>query len=233
METKKPVERPHLRRFRNHFVTGLVLVMPLLITAFILNWLFNKIAPPEIVAKWQASLGFEDVPYFGFTMRVLGLMLVVLIISFIGMLARNIVGRRLIALGEYVVSRIPLAGKIYNSSKQVIQAFSANKALFQRVVLVEYPRKGIWSMAFVTSQGRGEIRDKLSESILNVFIPTTPNPTSGFLLLVEEKDTIPLSTEVVDGMKMIISFGVVVPETKKNELMAGETEAEQNSQSNE
>ena len=124
----------------------------------------------------------------------------------------NLLGRRLVAFWESLLARIPLVRTLYSAVKQIMEAVLATDAKsFRKVLLVEYPRKGVWSLAFMTSDDLGEVQDKTIANVISVFIPTTPNPTSGFVLMVPESDVIELDMAVEEGLKMIISMGVVVP----------------------
>ena len=129
-----------------------------------------------------------------------------------GMIMANLLGRRLVAFWESLLARIPLVRTLYSAVKQIMEAVLATDAKsFRKVLLVEYPRKGVWSLAFMTSDDLGEVQDKTIANVISVFIPTTPNPTSGFVLMVPESDVIELDMAVEEGLKMIISMGVVVP----------------------
>ena len=129
-----------------------------------------------------------------------------------GMIMADLLGRRLVAFWESLLARIPLVRTLYSAVKQIMEAVLATDAKsFRKVLLVEYPRKGVWSLAFMTSDDLGEVQDKTIANVISVFIPTTPNPTSGFVLMVPESDVIELDMAVEEGLKMIISMGVVVP----------------------
>jgi uncharacterized membrane protein len=129
-----------------------------------------------------------------------------------GILVKNYIGRRVVDFGEYILSGIPLVRPVYVAVKQVIQAmFGDTPYAFKRAILVEYPRKGVWAIAFVTGKTYGEIEEKTEKKTINVFLPTTPNPTSGFYLVIPEEDTISLDISVEDAFKLLISGGVVEP----------------------
>lgn len=142
----------------------------------------------------------------------LGVLLTLGLILIAGFLGSNYVGKKIISYGEYLMNNIPVINTVYKTLKQIIDTFGAKeKNSFQRVVLIEYPRKGIWSLAFVTGETEGEAQYKTSEELVNLFLPTTPNPTSGYLLMIPRKDTIALDMTVEEGVKMIISAGVITP----------------------
>jgi len=140
--------------------------------------------------------------------------MVVVIVFLTGVLVKNYVGGKIVTFGEIIVYKIPLVRPLYSAVKQLLTAiFSQSEETFRRVVLIEYPRKGMYAMAFVTGTAGGEVQSKTEERVINVFLPTTPNPTSGFYLLVPESQTIPLAISVEDAFKLIISGGVVAPPT--------------------
>ncbi len=140
----------------------------------------------------------------------LGILVVVLVVFLIGLLVKNYVGSRIVEFGERIVYQIPLVRPIYSAVKQLLVAiFSQTGDGFERVVLIEYPRRGIYALGFVTGVARGEVQEVTEQRVLNVFLPTTPNPTSGFYLLVPDTDIIPLKISVEDAFKLIISGGLV------------------------
>lgn len=155
---------------------------------------------------------FQPDRLLGFHIPGLGVLLAVALVLITGMIMANLLGRRLVAFWESLLARIPLVRPLYSAVKQIMEAVLATDAKsFRKVLLVEYPRKGVWSLAFMTSDDLGEVQDKTIANVISVFIPTTPNPTSGFVLMVPESDVIELDMAVEEGLKMIISMGVVVP----------------------
>ena len=150
---------------------------------------------------------FQPDRLLGFHIPGLGVLLAVALVLITGMIMANLLGRRLVAFWESLLARIPLVRTLYSAVKQIMEAVLATDAKsFRKVLLVEYPRKGVW-----TSDDLGEVQDKTIANVISVFIPTTPNPTSGFVLMVPESDVIELDMAVEEGLKMIISMGVVVP----------------------
>ncbi len=145
----------------------------------------------------------------------LGFILVFVVLFLAGVSVRNFLGRKIVALGERIMSHIPFVSKIYSAVKKLVESifFGAGKD-FKRVVLIEYPRKGIYALAFVTGVSTGEVQDKTEKRVINLFLPTTPNPTSGFYLLVPEEDVIPLEMTVEDAFKLLMSGGILSPEGK-------------------
>jgi len=204
-----------LRHLRNLFITGLLVVVPIGATAFIVYKLFDwtdsyirEALDPHFKVLCEFIFGHSvPIPPYG-----IGLVVTVLVILTAGMLARNLIGRRLLGLLENMVLRVPLVNRIYRAIKQISDAvLQRNKTLFREVVLVEYPRLGMYSLGFVTNQAP-RVFDRLEGDSVCVFISTTPNPTSGVLIIVPRRDLIPLNISVEDGIKMVISGGVVIPE---------------------
>lgn len=197
------------RTLKRYFITGLLIVVPLGLTFYVLAL---------IVGLMDAMLTYLPKPlqpdtYLPFHIPGLGIIFTVLTILLVGLLATNLLGKRLISAGEGFLDKIPFLRSIYNSTKQFLEAFlSKEHQGFRRVVLIEFPRKGLYSLGFVTGVTKGEVQDKTQERVINVFLPTTPNPTTGYYLLVPERDVIPLEMTVEDAFKLIITGGMVSPE---------------------
>lgn len=195
----------HLRRY---FIGGLLVWLPIWITLVVINFLVNLL---------DSSLALIPKAYLpealvGFHIPGLGVVLSALILLTTGMLVTNFLGRRLVLLSEAVLARIPLVRTIYTSSKQVIDTiFSTQGDSFRKVLLVEYPRKGMWSIAFQTAGAIPSIQTHIGEEMVTIFIPTTPNPTAGFMMMVPCKDVIELNMSVEQAFKLIVSLGVVQP----------------------
>lgn len=197
-----------LRRLRTYFFTGLIIVLPFLLTLYFL-WLVFGFVDGLIGPVLKLIIG-QRLPGVGFIFTV-GLILGT------GVLATNYLGRRLLAWGERLFIRLPLVRSIYQTLKQLVHAvFSEKQKAFQRVVLVEYPRKGVYSLAFLTRDV-----EEAGEMVM-AFVPTTPNPTSGFLLLIPKKEVKYLDMSVEDGLKLIVSGGVIVPPTWEGKVKKGE-----------
>lgn len=144
--------------------------------------------------------------------RIIALILFVALTTAVGRVTRLVVGKRMVTATESIITRVPLLNKTYGFMKEISQTLlSGKKTMFQRVVLVEFPRTGVYSIGFVTSETEGEVQEKTRETVINVFVPTTPNPTSGFLILVPRGQLIDLGMTVAEGMKLVISGGAVVP----------------------
>lgn len=200
--------------FRKNFLAGIIVLVPLMATLALFRWLFDKITRTGY--EWLLKHFADDVGPFlqknQLLFRVLVLFLMVGLTVLIGLLARNFVGRRVIRLGETVFERLPIVNRIYKAFKQISEAFwGQNKTSFDRVVAVEYPRKGVYTIGLVTSPHREGAKDKTGERLISVLLPTTPNPTSGCLVIVPERDTVRLDMTVEDALKVVISGGAVAP----------------------
>ncbi|MBD3618345.1 MAG: DUF502 domain-containing protein [Chromatiales bacterium] len=151
----------------------------------------------------------------GFPVPGLGIVLSILVVLITGMVVANLLGRKLVEGWESLLNRIPLVRSIYSAVKQILETiFVAGGKSFRKVLMVEYPRRGLWTLAFQTGSGTEEVHDKAGHRLVTVFVPTTPNPTSGFIILVPEEDIIELDMSVEDGLKLIMSLGVVAPPTR-------------------
>ncbi len=209
------------KRLRNYFVTGLLVLVPISLTIFIIYQLFLKvdsILRDVLYAFLRTQLGIplgeEPIPGMGF------IALILLIIG-TGLLARNYFGKKLIAMGESIVARIPIISRIYSTIQQISQAFfSEKREVFKKAVLFEYPRKGIYSIGFYTQDTRGPVQDALEHDVVSIFLPTTPNPTSGFLLFVPKDEIIDLNLTVEEALKLVISGGAIIPQNRINEVHA-------------
>jgi uncharacterized membrane protein len=199
-----------LRTFRNAFLSGALLVAPLVVTI----WAFKTII--DLVGGTFRPLYEHTLPEplqrIPLLWDFLATLAVVLLVTGLGYLSRYVLGKYFLGVGERAIQRIPAIGVVYNSVKQIVTTFGTqNKNLFNKVVLVEFPRKGIWTIGFLTNKQQGEPQTVAGGETWTVFVPTTPNPTSGFLIMLPRQDIIELEMTVGDGMKMIISGGAVVP----------------------
>lgn len=219
--------------FRRNFFAGILVLVPLLATVALFSWLFDKITSPgyewllsRFTTKEHEILGpFLRENKVLFQLVVLFLMLGLTVV--VGFLARNILGKRIIRLGETLFENVPIVNRIYKTFKQVSQAFlGQNRVNFNRVVAVEYPRKGVYTLGFVTSLGKQDKREKPAERLVTVLLPTTPNPTSGSMVILPENETFPLDLTVEDALKVIISGGAVTPTNTKPLAVIGVEPAE-------
>jgi uncharacterized membrane protein len=194
---------------RKYFITGLLILVPLAITLWVLNLIISTMDQSLLLLpeSWRPEA------LVGFHIPGLGSILTLLIIFFTGLATRNFIGRQVVSLWEALLSRIPVVKSIYSSVKQVSDTlFSSSGNAFRKAVLVQYPRQGSWTIAFLTGAPGGEVKTHLQGDYLSLYVPTTPNPTSGFFLMVPRADTIELDMSVDEALKYIVSMGVVAPE---------------------
>ncbi len=212
MLPEKQVKRTSYRKSRlwkfnlllkKYFITGLLVITPLWGTYLILKALFLTL---------DGVLGGLLRTYFPYYVPGLGVIVLILIILLAGVFATNFLGRKVFDLWESFLQHVPVIRNVYSLVKSIVDTLSIQgKDKFNRVVLIEFPRKGQYSIAFVTGVTKGEIQELTKEKVVNIYVPTTPNPTSGYFLLVPENEIIPLSMSVEDAMKMIISGGLYTP----------------------
>jgi len=197
------------RRIRTIFITGLLITLPIAITFFILKFLFKNLdALSPLFTNLLIQVG-APIPE-GFRIPFLGFLMTFLIILMVGILTTNIFGKQLVHLGEGLVEKIPFVRRIYSGTKQVVVAFAnSDTNSFTKVVLIEFPRKGIHAIGFVTGEARGEVQQHTSGEYINVFVPTTPNPTSGFLVFAPPEEVQEIAMTIEDGVKYVISGGIV------------------------
>ena len=198
-----------LVHFRRYLIAGLLVWVPLIVTGLIIKLLVDLLdftillLPPS----WRPEA------ILGFSVPGTGVVVAIVIVFLTGIVAANIVGRKLFDLGEAIVDRIPLVRSIYSAVKQVMHSlFSNGGQSFRRVLMVQYPREGLWTLGFQTGVGVGEVQHRTDREVVTVFIPTTPNPTSGFVIMVPREEAIELDMSVEDGLKFVMSLGVVVPD---------------------
>lgn len=213
------------RKFRNAFLTGLLIFLPLGTTIFVLNFLLGLFQEPATHLAYELGLKEESV-FFGMEtlLAILGLLIGILSLTLLGLLSNYFLGRFFIGLAEKILGKVPFLSTVYRSAKQIVETFGKeNRAVFKEVVLIEYPRPNCHVLGFVTTEASSEIEEATGEELTNVFVPTTPNPTSGFLLLLPRSDIYTLNMTVGDGMKMLISGGAVSPSSAGSKAKAGIT----------
>ena len=206
---------PHKRglfgSLRASFLTGLVVVAPVALTMYLIwtvvGWIDSWVLP-------FVPYHYRPDQYIGINLRGLGVIVFLIFTIMVGWVAKGFIGRSLIHWGENLVSRMPVVRSIYNGLKQIAETvFAQTDTSFDTACLIEYPRKGIWAIAFISTNAKGEVNARIpeDEQIVTVFLPTTPNPTSGFLLFLPESDVIRLEMTVEDAAKLVISAGLVYP----------------------
>ncbi len=214
-----PKDEPQKRRsffggLRANFLTGLVVIAPIGLTIWliwaVIGWVDGFVLP-------FVPNRFKPEQYIGINLRGVGVIFFLIFTVIVGWLAKGLIGRSLLRWGEGLVDRMPIVRSVYNGLKQIAETvFAQSDSSFDKAVLVEYPRKGLWAIAFISTDAKGEIDSRIpaSEEKLAVFMPTTPNPTSGFLLFVLRSDVIELDMSVEDAAKLVISAGLVYPHPK-------------------
>ena len=203
--------------FRRYLIAGLLVWVPVGITWFVIKFMIDLMDQTVLLLP----VGLRPENLLGYRIWGLGVVLTLVILLVTGMIVANLVGRKLVSLGEHLLDRIPLVRSIYSGVKQVMETMLAGSGKsFRSVVLVEYPRKDMWTLAFLTGErGVKEMEDKTGRELSHIFVPTTPNPTSGFFLVLPSSDVIVLDMSIDDGLKMIMSAGVVVPKEQKEALL--------------
>jgi len=197
---------------KKYLITGLLIWIPLAITFMVLAWIVNTL---DQIILWLPE-GVQPKMMFGFNIPGVGLVLSVLIVLLTGLVAANVLGQKLVQLWEAVLARIPVVKSIYYSVKQVSDTlFSSNGQAFRKALLVQYPRQGAWTIAFLTGKPGGDAAQHLPGDYVSVYVPTTPNPTSGFFLMMPATDVIELEMSVDEALKYIISMGVVAPAPRR------------------
>jgi len=202
-----------LTSFRNAFVTGLVLLAPLAVTWVVFSWLLGQVGggfrpiffffvPDNLLAH----------PSLDIVWNLLATLIVIFLVTLLGYVSRYVFSHFFGQVAERIIQSIPGVSTVYSTVKQIVETFgSQSRNVFSKVVMIEFPRKGVWSLGFLTSKAQGEPQARTADDIWTVFVPTTPNPTTGFLILLPRRDIIELDMSVGDGMKLIISGGTVVP----------------------
>ena len=200
-------------KIRGYFLTGIIVTAPVGLT-FYVSFLFIGFIDAKVRNIIPVQYHYDNI--LPFEIPGLGLLFVFIMLTFIGFLTAGLIGRYIIKLGERIIARLPIIRSVYGALKQIFETvLKTSSKSFREVVLIEYPRKGIWAIGFITGDTKGEVQTSLKEEIVNVFLPTTPNPTSGFLLFVPRKDLKVLNMNVEEGIKMVISGGIVTPKFKK------------------
>lgn len=209
------------KKIRNYFLAGLLVTMPIFVSLTVAWWfvefvddyiltLFpDEYNPQLLLTEIGSPIGAPGI----------GVIILLIFITLVGWMAANFLGRSLINLGEWILNKMPVIRVIYQGSKQIIETVLRDQAnAFRQVVLIEYPRKGLYAIAFVTSDSEGEIATHFDRPHVNVFLPTTPNPTSGFLLFVPQDEVIFLDMAIEDGIKLVISAGMITPDSVKENV---------------
>ena len=201
-----------MTKIRSWFLTGILVITPLILTIYV-AWAFITFVDNLVVPL--VPFDYRPSNYLPFSIPGLGLIIVFIFTTFVGLLATGLFGRTLIRIWENILNRMPVVRSVYSAIKQILETVMATQSdAFRQAVLVQYPRKDIWAIGFVTGSTKGEVGKRVDKKMVNVFMPTTPNPTSGFLLFFPEEDLIFLNMSVEDALKLVVSGGMVVPKEK-------------------
>lgn len=207
------------KSFKGYFITGLLVVVPVYITFYILSTIVRFLDRVFVILPES----MRPDTYLPFHIPGLGIVFTFLGIVLVGLLTTNFLGKRILEAAENLMAKLPVVRIVYNSTKQFLETFfKQDHEGFRKVVLIEFPKAGVWSIGFLTGKLRGELKDKTAENSVSVFLPTTPNPTTGYYVVLPEKDVIPLEMKVEDAFKIIITGGMVVPNNDefKNALIS-------------
>jgi uncharacterized membrane protein len=226
VDPRRRTSRGIIARLRSNFIAGLVIIAPIGLTLWLIwtvvgwvdSWVWpfvpNYYHPEPLINRLLGRTPGNEITV---NVRGVGVVIFLIFTIFVGWLGKGLIGRSFLGIGERLVDRTPVVRSIYNAAKQIAETvFSQRETSFDKACLVEYPRKGIWAIAFISTDAKGEINAKLvhGEVIVTVFLPTTPNPTSGFLLFLPRRDVIELDMSVEDAAKLVISAGLVYPNNK-------------------
>ena len=222
----KTARRGIIARLRSNFLAGLIIVAPIGLTLYLIwtvvgwidSWVWpfvpDNYQPEQLINRYFRAEGAEQI---NVNVRGIGVVVFLIFTMLVGWVGKGILGRSFLRWGDSIVERMPVVRSIYNGVKQIAETvFSQRDTSFDKACLIEYPRKGIWAIAFVSTAAKGEVKQKISdeEEITTVFLPTTPNPTSGFLLFLPKANIKPLDMSVEDAAKLVISAGLVYPNSK-------------------
>jgi uncharacterized membrane protein len=198
------------RRIRAYFFAGVLVTAPIVITFYIawliIGWIDSKVTP-------LIPPSYNPETYLPFSIPGLGLVIVFILLTVIGATAAGALGRLWVSITEQLLAKMPVIRSVYSATKQIFETVLQQQSnAFRQVVLFEYPRRGAWALGFITGQTMGEVQEQTEDEVVNVFLPTTPNPTSGYLLFLPKHELVMLSMTVEEGIKMVVSGGIVTPE---------------------
>ncbi len=211
-EDVNPKPRGLMARLRGYFLAGILVTAPIGITIY-LTYVFLNFVDSNVVGLLPKD--WYDALYGGTIFPGFGVIIALSFFVVVGWFATNFLGRMIIRISEYIVDRMPVIRTLYSAIKQIFETIMASQSnAFREVVMLEYPRKGVWSIGFITGTSQGEVQDLTAKETVNVFVPTTPNPTSGYLLFVPKKELKYLNMTVEEGVKLVVSAGIITPETE-------------------
>jgi uncharacterized membrane protein len=209
-------------RMRGYFLAGILVTAPIGLTVY-LTWIFLQFIDNKVTAVIPYNynpfnyLPSVQLPGVDIVKSLVSLIVVIFFFILVGWFARNVLGRLIYGVSEYIVARMPVINNLYKALKQIFETIMSSQAgAFREVIMMEYPRKGVWSIGFVTGTTRGEVQHVTADETINVFVPTTPNPTSGYLLFVPKKEVHYLDMSVEEAVKLVVSAGIIVPPDPKD-----------------
>lgn len=212
-ELPQPPKRGILWRLRNYFLAGVVVAAPMGMTLYV-TWAFVSFVDESV--KPLIPDAYNPETYFRFSFPGFGLLIMIVALTMLGALAANFFGQTLLDYGERLVARMPIMRGVYNATKQILETVTTpSGASFRQAALIEYPRRGLWTICFITGEADGEVQARIKDPVISVYVPTTPNPTSGFLLFVPRSEVVILDMKVEEAVKMVISMGLVTPKWEK------------------
>ncbi len=210
-------------RLRAYFLAGVLVTAPLAVTIALASWLVDFVdsrVVPLIPQKYNPDTYLKDIVGFEIGLPGLGLIVLGIVITLVGALTAGFLGRMVLRSYENLLNRMPVIRSVYGATKQVLETVLRRQSrAFRQAVLVEYPRRGIWAVGFITGTTGGEVQHLVADRLINIFLPTTPNPTSGFLLFVPSEDLIHLDMSVEEAIKMVISAGIITPPDRRPETV--------------
>jgi len=202
------------RNTRGYFLAGVLVTAPIGIT-FYISWLLIRWVDAQVTPLLPPAYNPET--YLPFAIPGLGLVIVFIVLTFIGWSTAGLLGRLWVRISENMLARMPVIRSVYGAVKQIIETILKQQSnAFREVVLFEYPRRGSWAIGFITGQTQGEVQNLTTDDVVNVFLPTTPNPTSGYLLFIPKKELVILDMTVEEGIKMVVSGGIVTPPDRRS-----------------
>ena len=216
------------KKIRASFLTGALIVTPLVLTFWVLYFIIDKLNLLFLAPIMNLMRNLVPASSIGIFTNAAIFLLLLVCLTLIGFATRIIILRNIFGFGEKILYKMPMISTVYRMIKEISFAFFVKKdTIFHKVILIEYPRKGLYQLGFVVSEAKGDVQEKTKEQVLNVFVPTTPNPTSGMLVLVPKEQVIPLDISVAEGMKMVISSGAIVPKAHYDDSKTGSSTSEE------
>ncbi|MFA6709692.1 MAG: DUF502 domain-containing protein [Fusobacterium sp.] len=207
------------RKLKSYFYAGSIVILPIFLTVFIINWMINFVAllssksfTVKLISQFINKFGYSDINEIKYIIYLFYVLSIILFIIFVGYITRNILGRKIASAINNMMCKLPIIRHIYTTISQIVNLISSNKnTSYKKTVLIEYPRKGIFSIGFLTSEYNPLIENVVGEKMYNIFVPTSPNPTSGMFISMKQTDVHILDVKIEDAIKLVISGGVLIP----------------------